>query len=324
MAAYGRNKKLVIMLNIFLQSEAEKIENLIVPDSVQKARFAETVRYLADGEFLSNIWRQMADWLVWTGIKFIISLAIYYACRFVLRKVLALVDAIMTRRGVEISLHSFILTAVKVLGYVFIGLIIVSILGFNSSSFLAVLASMGLAIGMALSGTLQNFAGGIMILVLRPYRVGDFIEAQGVSGTVSSITLFNTVIHTADKKTIYIPNNAISTSIINNFSTSTTRRCSWKVSVAYGDDYDAIREAMLNIINRDGRALQTPEPYIRIDALADSAVVIEARAWVLNENYWGLYDSVTEAFYKELPKHGANFPFPQLDVHISRDEEIKA
>jgi small conductance mechanosensitive channel len=213
---------------------------------------------------------------------------------------------------------------VKVLGYVFIVLIIVSILGFNSSSFLAVLASMGLAIGMALSGTLQNFAGGIMILVLRPYRVGDFIEAQGVSGTVSSITLFNTVIHTADKKTIYIPNNAISTSIINNFSTSTTRRCSWKVSVAYGDDYDAIREAMLNIINRDGRALQTPEPYIRIDALADSAVVIEARAWVLNENYWGLYDSVTEAFYKELPQHGANFPFPQLDVHISRDEEIKA
>jgi small conductance mechanosensitive channel len=163
-----------------------------------------------------------------------------------------------------------------------------------------------------------------MILVLRPYRVGDFIEAQGVSDTVSSITLFNTLIHTADKKTIYIPNNAISTSIINNFSTSTTRRCSWKVSVAYGDDYDAIREAMLNIINRDGRALQTPEPYIRIDALADSAVVIEARAWVLNENYWGLYDSVTEAFYKELPKHGANFPFPQLDVHISRDEEIKA
>ena len=123
----------------------------------------------------------MADWLVWTGIKFLISLAIYYVCRFVLRKVIALVDTIMTRRNVEVSLHSFILTAVKVLGYVLIVLIIVSILGFNSSSFLAVLASMGLAIGMALSGTLQNFAGGIMILVLRPYRVGDFIEAQSVS-----------------------------------------------------------------------------------------------------------------------------------------------
>mgnify|MGYP006354767661 CR=1 FL=1 len=310
------------MLNIFLQSEAEKIENLIVPDSVQKARFAETIRNLASEDFVKNIWSEMANWLVWTGIKFFISLAIYYVGRWLLRKLLALVDTIMTRRGVEVSLHSFILTAVKVLGYVLIILIIVSTLGFNSSSFLAVLASMGLAIGMALSGTLQNFAGGIMILVLRPYRVGDFIEAQGVSGTVASISLFNTVVYTTDKKTIYIPNNAISTSIINNYSTSTTRRCSWKVSVAYGDDYDAIRAAMLDIIIRDGRALSSPEPYVRIDALADSAVVIEARAWVLNSEYWGLYDAVTEAFYKELPKHGANFPFPQLDVHICDDKQV--
>ncbi len=312
------------MLNIFLQSDAEALGNLIVPDSVQKARFAEAVRNITSEDFIKGIWGEIANWLVWTGIKFVISLAIFYAARWLLRKLVALVDAIMTRREVETSLHSFLLTAVKVLGYVFITLIIVSILGFNSSSFLAVLASMGLAIGMALSGTLQNFAGGIMILVLRPYRVGDYIEAQGVSGTVAGISLFNTVLHTSDKKTIYVPNNSISTSIINNLSTSSTRRCNWKVSVAYGDDYDTIRAAMLEIIKRDGRALTTPEPYIRIDALADSAVVIEARAWVLNSDYWGLYDAVTEAFYKELPKHGANFPFPQLDVHICRDEQTNA
>ena len=303
------------MLN-FLQ--AEQAQNLIVPDSVQKARFAEAVNRMTDVEFVKNIWVDMLNWLVWTGIKTIISLAIFYAARWLLHKLLKVVDTVMTRREVEVSLHSFLLTAVKVLGYVFIVLIIVSVLGFNSSSFLAVLASMGLAIGMALSGTLQNFAGGVMILVLRPYRVGDFIEAEGVSGTVSNITLFNTVVLTGDKKTIYIPNNTISTSIINNYSTSTTRRCSWKISVAYGDDYDQIREAMLSIIQRDGRALNDPAPYIRIDSLADSAVVIEARAWVKNENYWGLYDSVTEAFYKELPEHGANFPFPQLDVHITK------
>ena len=227
----------------------------------------------------------------------------------------------MTRREVEVSLHAFILTAIKTLGYVLLVLIIVSVLGFNSSSFIAVLASMGLAIGMALSGTLQNFAGGVMILVLRPYRVGDYIEAQGVSGTVSSISLFNTVIHTTDKKTIYIPNNAISTSIINNYSTSTTRRCSWKISVSYGDNYDTIREAMYAIIHRDGRALETPAPYVRIDVLADSAVIIEARAWVLNSEYWDFYDAITEAFYKELPQHGANFPFPQLDVHLTQDKK---
>ena len=307
------------MLNIFLQSDAEKLENLIVPDSVQKARFAEAVRTLANEDFVRNIWSEMANWLVWTGIKFLISLAIFYVGRWLLRKLVTLADTIMTRRGVEVSLHSFLLTAIKVLGYVFITLIIVSTLGFNSSSFIAVLASMGLAIGMALSGTLQNFAGGIMLLVLRPYRVGDYIESQDVSGTVVSINLFNTVLHTTDKKTIYVPNNAISTSVINNFSTSKVRRCSWKVSVSYGDDYDVIRAAMLDIIERDGRALPSPEPYVRIDALADSAVVIEARVWVLNSDYWAMYDAVTEAFYKELPKHGANFPFPQLDVHISKD-----
>lgn len=309
------------MLNVFLQSDAAIVENLIVPDSVQKARFAEAITRLADEEFVRGIGGEMLNWLVWTGIKFLISLVIYYIGRWLLGKLVRIIDAVMTRREVEVSLHSFILTAIKTLGYVLLVLIIVSVLGFNSSSFIAVLASMGLAIGMALSGTLQNFAGGVMILVLRPYRVGDYIEAQGVSGTVSSISLFNTVIHTTDKKTIYIPNNAISTSIINNYSTSTTRRCSWKISVSYGDNYDTIREAMYAIIHRDGRALETPAPYVRIDVLADSAVIIEARAWVLNSEYWDFYDAITEAFYKELPQHGVNFPFPQLDVHLTQDKK---
>jgi small conductance mechanosensitive channel len=309
------------MLNVFLQSDAAVVENLIVPDSIQKARFAEAITRLADEEFVRGIGGEMLNWLVWTGIKFLISLVIYYIGRWLLGKLVRIIDAVMTRREVEVSLHSFILTAIKTLGYVLLVLIIVSVLGFNSSSFIAVLASMGLAIGMALSGTLQNFAGGVMILVLRPYRVGDYIEAQGVSGTVSSISLFNTVIHTTDKKTIYIPNNAISTSIINNYSTSTTRRCSWKISVSYGDNYDTIREAMYAIIHRDGRALETPAPYVRIDVLADSAVIIEARAWVLNSEYWDFYDAITEAFYKELPQHGANFPFPQLDVHLTQDKK---
>ena len=309
------------MLNVFLQSDAAVVENLIVPDSIQKARFAEAITRLADEEFVRGIGGEMLNWLVWTGIKFLISLAIYYIGRWLLGKLVRIIDAVMTRREVEVSLHSFILTAIKTLGYVLLVLIIVSVLGFNSSSFIAVLASMGLAIGMALSGTLQNFAGGVMILVLRPYRVGDYIEAQGVSGTVSSISLFNTVIHTTDKRTIYIPNNAISTSIINNYSTSTTRRCSWKISVSYGDNYDTIREAMYAIIHRDGRALETPAPYVRIDVLADSAVIIEARAWVLNSEYWDFYDAITEAFYKELPQHGANFPFPQLDVHLTQDKK---
>ena len=305
------------MMNIFLQTET--VENLIVPDSVQKARFAEAVRQFSEMD-VQQIWSQMLEWCIWTGIKVIIALLIFYVSRWLLGRVVKVLDAVMTRRGVEVSLHSFLITAIKTIGYVLIFVILVSVLGFDSSAFIAILASMGLAIGMALSGTLQNFAGGIMLLVLRPYRVGDYIEAQGVGGTVAAIRLFTTIIHTADKKTIYIPNNVISTSIINNFSTSTTRRCSWRVSVSYGDDYDKIREALMAIIARDKRILQEPAPVVRIDSLAESAVVIEARVWVLNSDYWAVYDSVTEAIYKELPEHGAHFPYPQLDVHITKQQ----
>lgn len=304
------------MLNYFLQTE--NIDNLIVPDSVQKARFEQAVKELANLD-VKVIWQEMMEWIIWTGIKVCISLVIFYVGRWILTRLINIVDAFLTRRNIDASLHSFGKTATKVIGYIVIFIVIFNVLGFESSSVLAVFASMGLAVGMALSGTLQNFAGGILILVLRPYRIGDYIEAQGVSGTVVDIRLFTTMIHTVDKKTIYIPNNSISTSIINNFSTSKTRRCSWKVSVSYGDNYDDIRTAMLDIITRDGRALTDPTPYVRIDALADSAVVIEARAWVNNADFWGLYDDVTEAFYKELPKHGANFPFPQLDVHLTKE-----
>ncbi len=301
----------------FLQTEP--VENLIVPDSVQKARFAEAVRQFTEMD-MRDIWSQMLEWCIWTGIKIFIALLIFYVARWILGRIVKLLDTVMTRREVEVSLHSFLLTAIKTIGYVLIFVVLVSVLGFDSSAFIAILASMGLAIGMALSGTLQNFAGGIMLLVLRPYRVGDYIEAQGVGGTVAAIRLFTTIIHTADKKTIYIPNNVISTSIINNFSTSTTRRCSWKISVSYGDDYDTIREALLEIIARDKRILKEPAPVVRIDALADSAVIIEARVWVVNSDYWSVYDSVTETIYKELPSRGANFPFPQMDVHLKEQK----
>ena len=301
----------------FLQAEQLPIP-AVLPDSVQKARFAESVEKLTSLD-LSQVWDEMVEWFIWTAIKLVIALTIFYLGRWILRRLMAIIDRVLTARDVEQSLHKFLLTATKVVGLVVIFLTIVSILGFDSTSFVAMLASAGLAIGMALSGTLQNFAGGVMILVQRPYKIGDFIETDLASGTVVDIRLFSTVLHTTDKKTIYIPNNTISTGVVINYSTSTTRRCSWKVSVSYGDNYDTIRESMLEIIRRDARVLATPEPCVRIDALADSAVIIEARAWVENEDFWDVYDSITERFYKELPEHGANFPFPQLDVNIKRE-----
>lgn len=308
----------MVLRNIFgLFLQTDNLENLIVPDSIQKEKFAETVKRLAALD-VHDIVSEIVSWLIWTGIKICIALAIYYAGRWLLKRVVKMIDALMTRRKTELSLHTFLLTLVKTVGYIILIVAIVSVLGVNLTIFAAVLASAGLAIGMALSSTLQNFAGGVMILVLRPYSIGDYISSQGVSGTVTAIRLFTTTVQTTDKQTIYIPNNMISTSIINNYTTSVTRRCSWKVSVAYGDDYDAVRAAMLAIIMRSDKVLKEPAAYVRIDAMADSAVVIEARAWVLNNDYWDVLDNITECFYKELPAAGAHFPFPQLDVHIDR------
>lgn len=297
----------------FLQQEI--IGAQLIKDTLRESRPIEPVKDATMLDF-NIVWQQIIEWLFWTGVKVCVALMILYAGRWIVRRILNIIDRILVTQEVEISLKRFILTAAKVVGHVIIFVFIISVLGFDTTSFVALLASAGLAIGMALSGTLQNFAGGVMILVQRPYKVGDFIETDLESGTVIDIRLFSTVLHTTDKKTIYIPNNTISTGVVINYSTSTTRRCSWKVSVSYGDNYDRIREAMLDIIHSDSRVLTEPKPCVRIDAMAESAVVIEARAWVNNEDYWDVYDSITERLYKELPAHGAHFAFPQLDVNI--------
>ena len=183
----------------------------------------------------------------------------------------------------------------------------------------ALLAASGFGIGMALSGTLQNFAGGIMVMFMHPYRIGDYISAQGQSGTVRDIKLFSTVIATADNQTIYIPNNSIATAIIDNYSTSETRRVDWTVGISYGDDVDVARKAVLSMLAADPRVLPDPAPVVWVAALADSSVNLSIRAWVKNADYWNVFFEHNEQFYKELPKAGINFPFPQMDVHLTKE-----
>ena len=202
--------------------------------------------------------------------------------------------------------------------YVAVVLMIVQTIGVDTTSLVAMLASAGLAIGMALSGTLQNFAGGVMILVLKPYRVGDYIEAQGEEGTVVNIGLFTTELHTVDNRVIYIPNSSISTSVIDNASTSATRRVDWSVSVEYGTEPEAVRKALIDIMSADSRISGEPKPVVYLTELADSAVIFSARAWVKNEDYWGVKFDINEKIYTELPKRGICFPYPQLDVTIKK------
>lgn len=289
------------------------------PDSVIRASIMQKIERLSDmsGE---EIFRTIATWTVQLVGKIILALIIYYVGRWLIKRLLHLLGAIFERREVDISLASFLKNLMEIVLMVVLISIVVGVLGISTTSFMAIFASAGLAVGMALSGTLQNFAGGVMILLLKPYRIGDYIEAQGQAGTVKEIRLFNTIINTPDNKMIIIPNNSISTSIINNYSKENRRRIDLNISISYGDDFDVARAAFLEILDCDPRVLfeQGCQPLVALTNLGDSAVVVLVRFWVKSSDYWDAYFAVNEAIYKQLPEKGIHFPFPQLDVRIAQ------
>lgn len=305
-----------------LQNDTEKLQELIVPDSVQKAQLAETVHKLENLSHLDykQLLTDMAQEAGWILLKIALALVIYFIGKQIIKWIIRLMDKAFTRHKVETSLRTFLRSLVKALLMIVLVLAIVQTLGINTSSFLALFASAGLAVGMALSGTLQNFAGGVVLLLLRPYKVGDYIEAQGQSGTVESIGLFSTCLKTPDNQTIYVPNNTIATSIIDNYSQSETRRVDWTLSISYGDDVDVARREILAMLVADKRVLTDTAPVVYVKNLGDSSVDLVIRAWVANGDYWGLYFDMNEKMYKELPSKGINFPFPQMDIHVTKEQ----
>ena len=301
------------------QEAVNNLNELIVPDSVQKARLAEVVTKITETDYTELI-NTLLSQAVWVALKIFLALLIYMVGRLVTRWILRIMDRTFERRDVETSLRFFLRSVVKAVMTILVILASVQTLGINTTSFLAIFASAGLAVGMALSGTLQNFAGGVILLLLRPYRVGDYITAQGQSGTVKNIGLFSTQLSTGDNRIIYVPNSAISTDIVDNYSQATKRRVDWNISIRYGDDIDVAREAILAMLATDKRTLKEPaEPIVAVKELGDSAVILLVRCWTANTDYWDLFWDMNEKMYKELPKKGINFPFPQLDVHIKQN-----
>ena len=301
-----------------LLAQAGPAAPLMLPARVQKARWADTIQKLATVDW-HDLMKDFISDSIWIGLKILVALAIYFVGRAVIRWVLRIMERSFERRRVDASLRTFLHNLVSVVAYLLLLLAVVQTLGVNATSIIAIFSAATLAIGMALSGTMQNFAGGVMILLLRPYRVGDFISAQGQSGTVEEIMLFTTKITTGDRQTIYIPNSAISTSIIDNYSRSELRRVDITVSISYGDDVDVARAAMLEICKADARVLTDPEAVVYVAALADSSVNLSLRAWVKNADYWGVFFDLNERIYKILPQRNIHFPFPQLDVRITKE-----
>lgn len=286
-----------------------------LPDAVGDSKsFWDLLKGLSLDDALSNI----ANGLVSFSFKLIIAILIFYIGRFIVSKIYKLVKKVMTKRDVDASLTTFILSLIKMVLYFILLITIVGILGLETSSFLAIFASAGVAVGMALSGTLQNFAGGVLILLLKPYRVGDYIEAQGFAGTVKAIQIFHTIINTPDNKTIIIPNGGLSTGSVNNYSSESLRRVDWDVALSYDTDFAKAKESLLNIVKSDPRVIieDGKMPFVALKEMADSSINITVRGWAKSEDYWSLYFDMNERFFTLLPKQGFSFPFPQMDVHV--------
>lgn len=268
---------------------------------------------------LQYLVEKMMGWGVDIGGRIISAAIIYFIGRILISLIKKFIAKVLVKRNIDAGIQSFVRSLVNILLTVLLVVAVIGKLGIETTSFAALLASAGVAIGMALSGNLQNFAGGLVILLLRPYKVGDWIESQGVSGTVREIQIFHTILTTADNKVIYIPNGALSSGTVINYSKEDTRRVDWVIGVEYGEDYDKVEETVRRIIAADKRILNTPEPFLALHALADSSVNVVIRVWVKSQDYWGVYFDMNRIIYSEFNKEGISFPFPQLTVHQAKE-----
>ena len=253
------------------------------------------------------------------GGRILGALIIFLVGRLLISFLNKMLARILERRKVDAGIQTFLKSLVNILLMVLLIVAIVDQLGIETTSFAALLASAGVAVGMALSGNLQNFAGGLIILLFRPYKVGDWIECQNVSGSVREIQIFHTILTTADNKVVYIPNGSASSGVIVNYSREDTRRVEWAVGVEYGEHYDRVEDTVRHILAAEKRILTQPEPYVALSALDASSVNVVIRVWVKNSDYWGVYYDVNRAIYEEFNRAGIGFPFPQLTIHTAKD-----
>jgi len=250
------------------------------------------------------------------GIDIIAALAIFIIGRWVANLITKGVRRLLERADVDSTLVKFLSNIVRILLLIFVILAAIGQLGIQTTSLIAVLGAAGLAVGLALQGSLSNFAAGVLVIIFRPYKVGDYIEAAGVAGTVDEVQIFNTVMNTPDNKRIIVPNSQITGGIITNYSAHETRRVDFTFGIGYADDIDKAKKIIEEVLTADERVLEDPAPQIVVAELADSSVNIVARPWAKAADYWGLKFDVTETVKKRFDAEGISIPFPQRDVHV--------
>ncbi len=250
------------------------------------------------------------------GPKLVLAILVLFIGLWIINRFGRVISRSMEARSVEPTLARFLTSLFSISFKALLLISVAGMVGIETTSFIAILGAAGLAIGLALQGTLANFAGGVLVLLFKPYKVGDFIDAQGVLGTVAEIQIFNTIIKTGDNKVIIVPNGAISNGIITNYSREATRRVDFVFGIGYDDDIGTAKEVLHRLIGEEDRILKDPEPLVVVSELADSSVNFTVRTWVNSADYWGVYFGMTEKVKIAFDQEGIAIPYPQTDVHL--------
>ncbi|MBN2398475.1 MAG: mechanosensitive ion channel [Deltaproteobacteria bacterium] len=265
---------------------------------------------------MENALAKIQEMISLYGLKIIAALLIFIVGRWIAGIIQRITGKILTKRSVDPIITSFVENLVYVVLLVFVVLAALAQLGIQTTSFIAVIGAAGLAVGLALQGSLSNFAAGFLILIFRPFKAGDYVEAGGVAGSIEKIQIFTTQLATPDNKTVIVPNSRIMGDTITNYSAKDTRRVDMVFGVSYADDIDTVRSLIRDVIDHDGRILKDPEPAIVVSSLGDSSVNFTVRVWVKTPDYWGVFFDTVEAVKKRFDAEGVSIPFPQTDVHF--------
>jgi small conductance mechanosensitive channel len=268
----------------------------------------------------NQVWEMVKTQGVDLGINIALALVIFYVGKVVVSLIVRALGKVMQAREVDQTLETFLCNFLRMALMVVVIIAAISQIGIQTTSFIAIFGAAGLAVGLALQGSLSNFAAGVLIVLFRPYRVGDFVEAAGISGSVEQVQILTTVLKTPDNKQIIVPNSQIMDSVITNYSANDTRRVDMVVGVSYEDDLDKVHSVLKELVAAEDRILDEPECLIAVSALADSSVNFVIRPWVKTDDYWGVHFDLTEAIKKRFDKEGISFPFPQQDVHLYKAE----
>jgi len=254
--------------------------------------------------------------VVGLGKNLVVALVIFYVGRLVIGLVVRALHKVLQKNDVDETLETFVCNLVRMVLLIVVIIAAIGALGIQTTSFIAIFGAAGLAVGLALQGSLSNFASGVLIVLFRPYKVGDFIEAAGINGVVEQVQILTTILKTGDNKQVIVPNSQIMDSIITNYSANDTRRVDMVVGVSYEDDLDKVRRTLEELVAAEKRVLDEPACTIAVSALADSSVNFIVRPWVNTSDYWGVMFDMTEAIKKRFDKEGISFPYPQQDVHL--------